>query len=267
MTYKTITFYLTKNHPDFEIAKAQSSEVRRLRNALNALLRADFFYHQKGDDADLSIPDEMGFGDIIRARQLRKSKNGICKMLPAVKQVQQIDLHSKIAQSTARGLADSWSSFYALRKKGLFARIPGYGRKYGTAEYNPQALSTRSLRLGWIKPAQWTLGFQIPARYARSVTSAKLVPIHDGLFALKVLYHDSGTSNREYVPTPGLWAGIDPGVNNLMTIGYSDLAREGLIVDGRPLKNINSHYNAVCGQLRSHQDESAKTSYGKPVRM
>ena len=63
-----------------------------------------------------------------------------------------------------------------------------------------------------------------------------MVPVAADLLKVQVLYHQE-EDKVDYKPTPGLKAGIDLGVSNLMTIAFSD-GREGIIVDGEPLKQV-----------------------------
>lgn len=258
---KTLTFHITPDHPDFKTARFQSQEARRLRNGINVLARSAYF-HYLDNDADLSIAAEFGMDTVIRKGEFKTSKNKLVALVNLVKSVQGIELQSKVSQNVARELADSWSSFYELRKMGMKANIPGYTKAYAVASFNPQAVSTRMIKKGIILPADWKTGFQVPPHINPShIRGAKIVPVHDQLFSLKVLYQAPIESDK-YTPVPGLVAGVDPGINNLLTIGFSNLS-EGLIVDGRPLKTLNSYYNFATSQLKSKLDIEASNLFEK----
>ena len=86
----------------------------------------------------------------------------------------------------------------------------------------------------------------------------KVVPVAADLLKVQVLYHQEiETPKTAYKPTPGLKAGIDLGVSNLMTIAFSD-GREGFIVDGEPLKQINFSYNYAIASLTSKLDSERR---------
>ena len=247
MTIKTVSFNVSSSHPDFEVAADHCYQVRALRNGINSILRTKYFRYRYGDDADFSIAAEYG---LTRANVDSISKKDHDSLRKIVSLHQGIDLPVKVAQSATRSLGASWTSFYRLRKKKIKANIPGYSRKYHVAEYNPQAISQKKLKEGRVVPTGWSTGFALPEQYQK-VKSARVVPTGTG-FELKVLY-EAVSDDRQYTPQQGLMAGVDPGLNNLFTIGFSDL-REGIIVDGKPLKRINSHYNHLIAELSGKLD-------------
>lgn len=248
MDYKTLQFRVTRSHPDYVVAERHCFEVRRLRNGMNSLLRTQYFHYRDGDNADLSIAEEYGVADDIRANAISSSRTDRLRKL--VVPAQRIDLPAKVAQTADRSLKSSWQSFYSLRKKGMSARIPGYSKAYHVAEYNTQAISGKKLKEKRVVPTQWSVGFSLPEGFSGEVRSARVIP-EGNSFMLHVLYEDNEPA--DYTPTPGLVAGVDPGLNNLFTIAFNDL-REGIIVDGRPLKKLNSHYNTVIAKLTSKLD-------------
>lgn len=257
MTIKTVSFNVSSSHPDFEVAADHCYQVRALRNGINSILRTKYFRYRYGDDADFSIAAEYG---LTRANVDSISKKDHDSLRKTVSLHQGIDLPAKVAQSATRSLGASWTSFYRLRKKKIKANIPGYSRKYHVAEYNPQAISRKKLKEGWVVPTGWSTGFALPEQYQK-VKSARVVPTGTG-FELKVLY-EAVSDDRQYTPQQGLMAGVDPGLNNLFTIGFSDL-REGIIVDGKPLKHINSHYNHLIAELSGKLDKE-KSNISKKI--
>ena len=237
MSYKTLTFRVKKTHPDFSVAQRDCWEARIIRNSVNAVLRAQYFHYRFGSDASLKIPQEYGLsvGD-LKPEYVRQ----------VVEQHLNLKLKQKVSQGVIRLLRESWSSLYSLRKKGYISSIPGYVKQYAVAPYNSQALSKKALKEGFIIPSGWRQGFRLPRDFHGEIKYAKVVP--DGnAFTLHVSYKPI-EEVIEYTPVKGLIAGIDPGVNNLFTIAFNDF-RKGMIINGKPLKHINHHYNILTSQL------------------
>lgn len=249
MVMGTLQFTITKNHPDYHVAEHHCYETRRLRNSINSLLRTNYFYYRHGEDASLDIADDYGVAQLARENKLGVNKAEWIRKL--VTKQQQIDLPVKMAQSARISLVGSWRSFFELRKKGLPANIPGYSHTYHVAEYNPQTISKRGLKNGYVVPTGWSTGVKLPPDFTGKVKSAR-VKNAGSTFALLVLY-EKASNNEPYEPISGLIAGIDPGLNNLLTIGFNDL-REGIIIDGKPLKKINSYYNKMIAELTAKLD-------------
>ena len=76
--------------------------------------------------------------------------------------VQDIKLPAKVAQGVSRKLSQDWKSVIALRKKGLKTGSVRYKKTYSLVEYNPQAISTRSLKKGYLCPTGWSTGVKLP---------------------------------------------------------------------------------------------------------
>lgn len=250
---KTLSFHVNPDHPDYGVAREHCSQSRVLRNGVNSVARSSYFHYLHGEDADLSLARIYGFDKIIHKGDFKVSLSQLESVRKSVENVQETSLPQKVSQSVVRSLLGSWRSFYALRKQGLYARIPGYSKTYHTAEYNPQAISRKRLKEGWIVPTGWSQGFKIPEGYDR-VKSARVTPEGNG-FVLRVLYESE--NDNEYTPIPGKIAGIDPGVNNLFTISFNDFS-EGIIIDGKPMKKVNSHYNHLISDLTSKLDIERK---------
>lgn len=251
-TLKTVKFSVNKNHPDYVVAYGHCQQARVLKNGINSILRTNSFY-RKSCNADLSITDDFGVSEEIRNGGIPISLSSLMRLKSIVEKKRNVNLPQKVAQSVVREVLGSWKSFFALRKRGMYAKIPGYTKSFSTAHYNPQAISKKYLKSGIVKPTGWSQGFAIPG-FAKKVKSAKVVPVGD-IFELHVLYESLG--GNDYSPNSGLVASIDPGMNNLMTIAFSDF-REGIIIDGKPLKKINSHWNHQISDLTSKLDVERK---------
>jgi IS605 OrfB family transposase len=76
--------------------------------------------------------------------------------------------------------------------------------------------------------------------------SAKLV-YNNGDLYLQINYLKDISHSTSYVPHK--YAGIDIGINNLMTVFIDDETTSSLIVDGKPFKNYNSKFNRLISKL------------------
>ena len=137
---------------------------------------------------------------------------------------------------------------------------PGYHYGAATSTYRSDTISKKHLKSGIAKPSGWSQGVNVKhlTSAGAKIVQLKVVPVASDLLKVQVLYHQElETPKTAYKPTPGLKAGIDLGVSNLMTIAFSD-GREGIIVDGEPLKQINSSYNYAIAALTSKLDKERR---------
>src|SRR5699024_9891720 len=171
---------------------------------------------------------------------------------------QGINLPAKMVQSAQADVASSWSSFFALLVNKQRPKPPGYSYGAVTSTYRSDTISKRHIKHGVAKPTGWSQGVNVKhlTSVGAEIVQLKVVPVAADLLKVQVLYHQE-EDKVDYTPTPGLKAGIDLGVSNLMTIAFSD-GREGLIIDGEPLKQINSSYNYAIASLTSKLDSERR---------
>lgn len=156
----------------------------------------------------------------------------------------------------AISLANSWKSYYALRRNGhKLAKPPKFKQVYGTVEYTKQAISKKHLKKDWIVPSGWKTGFKLPIS-GEDVQAARIHHSHGKVFLLEVIYNEKNKSR--YEPVEGLVAGIDLGVDSLATIAFSDTSLTPLRVDGKWLKSVNQFYNKRGALYRSRLDREAR---------
>ena len=255
------TIYLKKSHPDFAQAMQHCYDYGRLKNGLTLLLRTAFFYRSKGSNTDLSYVKSAGLDHFITGDdEVSYSAYGMKDYASRIMARQGIKLPTKMVQSAQADIAGSWSSFFALLVNKQRPKPPGYSYGAVTSTYRIDTISRKYLKIGIAKPTGWSQGVNV-----RHLTSAdakivqlKVVPVAADLLKVQVLYHQELEAPKTaYKPTPGLKAGIDLGVSNLMTIAFSD-GREGIIVDGEPLKQINSSYNYAIASLTSKLDKERR---------
>src|SRR5699024_5141574 len=255
------TIYLKKSHPDFKVAMQHCLDYGRLKNGLNLLLRTAFFYRSKGSNTDLSYVKSAGLDHFITGGdEVSYSAYGMKEYSSRIMARQGIDLPAKMVQSAQADVAGSWSSFFALLVKKQRPKPPGYNYGAVTSTYRSDTISRRHIKHGTAKPTGWSQGVNVKhlTSAGAKIVQLKVVPIAADLLKVQVLYHQEiETPKTAYRPTPGLKAGIDLGVSNLMTIAFSD-GREGIIVDGEPLKQINSSYNYAIASLTSKLDSERR---------
>src|SRR5699024_1934813 len=253
------TIYMRKSHPDFTIAMQHCYDYGRLKNGLNLLLRTAFFYRSKGSNTDLSYVKSAGLDHFITGDdEVSYSAYGMKEYASRIMARQNIVLPAKMVQSAQADVAGSWSSFFALLSNGRKPKPPGYHYGAVTSTYRSDTISKKHLKSGVAKPTGWSQGVNVKhlTSAGAEIVQLKVVPVAADLLKVQVLYHQE-EDKVNYKPTPGLKAGIDLGVSNLMTIAFSD-GREGLIVDGEPLKQINSSYNYAIASLTSKLDSERR---------
>ena len=167
-------------------------------------------------------------------------------------------LPSKVAQHTQRLVTQNFTSFFALLKKkteGQYdkpVRIPKYlhktkGRQ--VVHYTRQAVSfnCKTVPQGHIKLS----GTEILIK--TKVDNVQFVRVtHKGYkIVIEVGYNKEVV---EKIKSKEKFAAIDIGLNNLVTVTFSD--EKGFIVNGKPLKSINQYFNKKYSQLKSKQNLS-----------
>lgn len=174
-------------------------------------------------------------------------------------------LPQKVSQQTVLLVARAWTAYREARKAyrrdpSRFLgppRIPGYKPKQTgrvLLTYTDQAISRPALRGGLIHPSG--LDIRIPTPH-RDIRQVRIVP-RRGFYVVQVVYLVKGQPHPALNPD---WAaGVDTGVDALMTIAANKPGFQPLIVKGRPLKAINQFYNKQKAQLQAHLPANQKTS-------
>lgn len=253
---RKISYIIDRRDPNFDIYDTMSDNSRKMYNTLLSLNRAYYFHRSKSkrNPSIYTIPDELG----IDVRKDVKNPYSATTSQARVKEMKKkgiFDIDSsfgtKLVQQVSRTLERSWKSYFALRKKGISANIPGYVKDRHAVDFNIQMLSKKALREGYIQPMSksTTHGFKLPYHipYSR-VKSARLIPrIDKKIYELEIIYKEE---TPEVSVTGNLTAGIDIGINNLYTIAFSDFS-EGVIVSGKKLKHLNQKINYHTDKHRS----------------
>lgn len=266
---QVIKFSLQPGHEDFTLALKLCEESRVFYNAVNACLRARFFHKSTKEYADhiYHIPQQYGInvdndGSWYSynwvwehvAKKLRDSlKNKHKITLLTVKQQQQI----------IRKLCQNWLSYWSLWK--LYKRgelkdspnIPKYKEKFNGIDFTSQMINKSLVRKGIFKLSGLSQGFLIPEYLDKNtVKSGRLVVNNARSFTVELLYEVENVytvSDHPVIPEDMLVASIDPGIDNLFTIVFSDY-REALLVDGKQLKHTNNRINNTISRIQSAHD-------------
>lgn len=162
------------------------------------------------------------------------------------KQIDYYALPCKVSQQTLKMVDQNMKSFFnALKAKNSKPRLPKYldktkGRFVVT--YTNQAISKTELKKGYIVLSKTNIRIKTKVH---DIQQVRIVP-QNNVIVVEVLYKADCKSNildvRKY-------CGVDFGLNNLMSCGFSDV--RPMLINGKPLKSINWHYNKKKAELQS----------------
>lgn len=245
----SLSFYVSRNHPDFHTAANQSFEARRLYNTLNKV-RHEFDNKRKDPSAQTPVANSLGIP--------MKNKTEANRKIIYTKQ--SINLPHKLGQGIARMLDEAWRSVITRRTRGLFAPSPGFKDRFSEVRYTKQAMSQKA-GLHRVVPTGWKVGFELPRWIELTqVQSLLLLPKPDG-FELKVLYRKEQTLWSE----GSTFAAIDLGLNNLATIITTNGNRPK-VVSGKRIKSINQYTNKQVASLKGGEAKYRKRLWWKRDR-
>ncbi|MCB2160448.1 transposase [bacterium] len=164
-------------------------------------------------------------------------------------------LPRKVSQLVLRQLDHNWRAFFAALRAwrehpGRFLgrpRPPGYKHKQKgrfLLTYNQQAISRRWLRKGFVKPSQLDVFIQTQQTNVRQV---RIVPRRDH-YVVEIVYE---RAPEQHDLDEDLVAGIDLGIDNLITLTSNQPGFTPVVVNGRGLKSINQYYNKRRAELQA----------------
>jgi len=165
------------------------------------------------------------------------------------------ELPAKVSQQVLRQVGHSWKSFFAADKSYQASphqflakpRLPGYKPKMGGRNlltYTAQAISQVGLREGLIVPSKTEIQLKTQQR---KVNQVRIVPRLNH-YVIEVVYEKDCISlglDKSNI------AGIDVGLDNLAAVTSNTKGFIPLLINGRPLKSINSYYNQKKASLQS----------------
>ena len=171
------------------------------------------------------------------------------------KQVDYYALPCKVSQQTLKMVDQNMKSFFnAIKAKKSKAKLPKYldkakGRFVVT--YTNQAIGKKALQNGYIELSKTNVKIKTKVKDVKQV---RIVP-QNNFIVVEVLYE---VKPKPHDKSKEMYCGIDFGLNNLMTCSFQN--DRPLIINGKPLKSINWHYNKEKSRLQSLLDGRKKTS-------
>ncbi len=163
-------------------------------------------------------------------------------------------LPRKISNKVWKQVTGSWSHWLKALKEyknnhGKFTgkpKLPKYNKSMNIVTYEQGALGTRGLPENQIRLSKTNIILDI-SLIKGQVKEVKIVP-KKGRFLIKVTYTEEMKNNElDYSNI----AGIDFGLNNLMTVATNQADIQPRMVNGRPLKSINRRWNKQKAKLQS----------------
>ena len=171
------------------------------------------------------------------------------------KQVDYYALPCKVSQQTLKMVDQNMKSFFnAIKAKKSKAKLPKYLDKVKgrfVVTYTNQAIGKKALQNGYVELSKTNIKIKTKVKDVKQV---RIVP-QNNFIVVEVLYE---VKPKPHDNSKEMYCGIDFGLNNLMTCSFQN--DSPLIINGKPLKSINWHYNKEKSRLQSLLDGRKKTS-------
>jgi putative transposase len=174
-------------------------------------------------------------------------------------------LPAKVANGVLQQVFAAWSSYFAActayeetpAKFLGHPKLPGYLAKDGRnlVAYEDKAFSRKRKNAGLILPSG--LGIVVPTKQARDRIAMVRIVAKSTHYVVEVIYE---AESQPASVQPHLVASIDIGVNNLAAITSNKPGFRPLLVNGRPLKSLNQHYNKTRAQRQQALPGKQETS-------
>lgn len=164
-------------------------------------------------------------------------------------------LPCKVSQQTLKMVDQNMKSFFnAIKAKNSKPKLPKYLDKIKgrfVVTYTNQAISKKALQNGYIELSKTNIKLKTNVKNVKQV---RIVP-RNNFIVVEILYEVRSKLHNNSKET---YCGIDFGLNNLITCSFQN--DSPLIMNGKPLKSINWHYNKEKSRLQSLLDNGKKTS-------
>jgi len=125
-------------------------------------------------------------------------------------------------------------------------RLPKYNKSMNIVTYEQGALGTRGLPENKLRLSKTNIILDI-SLIEGEIKEVSIIP-KNGLFLIKATYTEEMRNNQLNYKNI---AGIDLGLNNLMTVATNQADIQPRMVNGRPLKSINRRWNKQKAKLQS----------------
>ena len=130
-------------------------------------------------------------------------------------------------------------------------KIPSYKDKEKGRNiliYDKQALGKRAFKkTGKLIPSGLPIEIETKVKW-NAIDQVRILPRLDG-YMIEVVYQKA---EEQTAVDPSLLAAIDLGVNTLAAVTSTKQGFQPLLVNGRPLKSLNQHYNKQRARHQSH---------------
>ena len=164
--------------------------------------------------------------------------------------------YAQSAQQVLRQVDSQYKAFYSSIKfkkmQGKKVRLPKYKDKENGRNifvYTNQGAKV-SNGVVYLKTKQGTLSFNT---VANSIQQVRLVPRANHI-VVEIIYNKECEAKQDN----NRYASIDLGLDNLCTLASN--AAQSIIVNGKPLKSINHHYNKTKAKLQSKLKQGKHSS-------
>ena len=163
-------------------------------------------------------------------------------------------LPAKVAQHTLKLIHQSFKAFFAVLKLKVAGeyqakiKIPQYLEKQNGRQvlnYTSQAVSTKA-KHGYIRLSQTNIFIKSKVEKVQFV---RVVP-RKGKITVEVGYKKD-LPEEKILSQPRKFSAVDIGIDNLAAVTFPD--SNSFIVNGKPLKSINQHFNKINAKLLSRQ--------------
>ena len=221
--------------PYFEMISEYCHLAKNLYNHANYILRQNFISKRK-------IISYCKLDQILKAN----NKYPDYRAMPLAQSAQQV----------LRNLSQNWKGYFVAAKdykqnSGKYSgrpKLPKYKKKDGLFVLT---LTNQNCKLenGIIIFPQKFNGFAVKAKFAektKSFQQIRFVPNGKDII-LEIVYE---VEESELKPDNGKYAGIDVGINNLLTVATND-GKNPFIVNGKIPKSINQFYNKETARRKS----------------
>ena len=258
-------------HPDYNIFLRHMKESRSVYNFANFLIRQGYF-RRSGKKFNAEFLDEFNDDSSLRTEieaLFEEGKNftsRLHRILCAVARRWECDINAKIVQGVVRHLQADWASFFELLKKkkdGSYdekVRPPCYKKEaYNLVEYNPQVISKKKLRAGFIGTAKMAQGVKLRRLLPNETVQAFRVDWKNERVQLEVVFKREIVDMPREIGDGEKIASVDLGVDNLMTVAFN-YERRPVVISGMEIKSLNRFFNKEKGKLQSSLPNGVRSS-------
>lgn len=261
---RTQQILIRKDNPSFRGALYACQITRRIKNATNFLIQ-----HNPTNPEKL-----MSHSDADK--WLKKHNAELYTKLP-----------SALAQRATQITGKEWKGFFESLKSFKKAPLkfkerpqkPRYANKATTVHIGRNGFKIEEGTIFFanniLKPIRTQFSFSQPWNVNKDDVIAKEIRIvpKGSCFIIEMIYDESKLIKMgAFCPLldKSRKAGIDLGINNLIAIASNQHDVRPALVNGRPLKSINAHYNKRAAKLRSlkkyHHIQSVSNKRNRSVK-